>query len=159
MIFLKNFKSIVFSIKFYIFWYIGLRGSTTCSGQKVSPKWKLLIFAPIFCTKSAVLNNFLKGHHVESFLKYFLCSLKYFRQKIWSKIGGPLGYWRCQSCLTQIANFQFWELCLTICIPFDRARKTEQLLWRYFGSSYNGMCGTMGWSGHRHENTIIFKNS
>ena len=56
------------------------------------PKVKIGVTHPdIFCTKSAVLNNFLKGHHVESFLKYFLCGLKCSRQKIWSKIGRPLG--------------------------------------------------------------------
>ena len=45
----------------------------------------------IFCTKSVVLEDFINGHHVESFLKCFLSSFKCFKQKIWSKIPGPLG--------------------------------------------------------------------
>ena len=37
-------------------------------------------------------------------------------------------------------------------MPIDRAHQTEQLLWRYFGSSYNGMRGMKVWMGQIHEN-------
>ena len=75
-----------------------------------------------------------------------------------NRLGMTLHFNIAPKLATQISKFQFWRSDPTICIPIDRAHQTEQLLWRHLMVVYYGMCDTASWSGHRHKNTIIFKN-
>ena len=130
----------MFFIRFCVFWYIVFWKLITCLGQNFVPKWKFVIFHPHFCTKSILLEIFVIGPHVKiqgNNFHHIFDQIKTKNRKSQRLLlrNGP------SKCADQNSKFKNFKKNPIMCIPFGRARKTEQLLRRHYMIIYYGMRG------------------